>query len=340
VSDSELTFSARIGGPGGIKGIVARAQHAEDAGFDQVWSGNDFLGESGIVTLAAIAMSTTRIKFGSGVLDPVSLHPGQVAQITSGLQELSGGRFLLGIGAGSDIYFNNGGIHPPSPVVRTRQGVLAIRALLNGESPAGIDGVADGWQPQGKIHDPIPAPIYIGAMGPKMLALTGRIADGAISLCLPPGHVFGVMERIRQGTEEAGRSLDELDVAAGVWVSVGEDGDEARWVMARQIARYAGSLSFDAIAENGLDVDEFKAAQDLINAEREDDAIRFTLASKTMMRLGIVGGPDEIIDQCGALIEAGVKHVSFGPPLGVDGKAAVEILGKTVFPALRFMFNK
>ena len=337
---TELTFSARIGGPGGIKGTVARARHAEEAGFDQVWSGNDFLGGPGIVTLAAIAMGTSRIKFGSGVLDPVTLHPGQVAQITSGLQELSGGRFLLGIGAGSDIFYRNGGIHPPSPVVRTRQGVLAVRALLNGESPAGIEGVAAGWQPQAKVHDPYPAPIYIGAMGPKMLALTGRIADGAISLCLPPRHVFGVMERIRRGAEQAGRSLGDLDVAAGVWVSVGADGDEARWVMARQIARYAGSLSFDALAENGLDVEEFHAAQALIDEEREDDAIRFTLASTTMMRLGIVGGPDEVIDQCGALIDAGVRHVSFGPPLGTDGKAAVEILGKTVFPALRSMFSK
>jgi 5,10-methylenetetrahydromethanopterin reductase len=336
--DSRLTFSARIGSRLGVKDLAAKATHAEEAGFDQVWTGNDLFGGPGIVSLAAIAMATERIKFGSGVIDPVSMHPAQVAQIASGLQDLSGDRFLLGIGAGSEVFYSWGGITAKSPVVRTREGVLAIRELVEGRSPAGIEGVAAGWLPQGKIKEPRPTPIYIGAMGPKMLELTGKIADGALPLCLPPRHVYGVVEQIKAGAEKAGRSIDEIDVAACVWVSISEDRDEARWLLAKHIAEYSGSLSTDALAANGMDLDEFSATQQLILDDREDDAIRFVLSSSTMMDLGIVGGPTDVIDQCGALIDAGVKHVSFGPPMGPDTTASVSILGQKVFPALRAMF--
>jgi 5,10-methylenetetrahydromethanopterin reductase len=336
--DSRLTFSARMGSQVGVKDLAAKAKHAEDAGFDQFWTGNDLFGTPGIISLAAIAMSTERIKFGSGVIDPVSMHPAQIAQIASGLQDLSNGRFLLGIGAGSEVFYSWGGITAKSPVVRTREGVLAIRELVEGRSPAGVEGVAPGWLPQGKLRFSRPTPIYIGAMGPKMLALTGRIADGALPLCLPPRHVFGVVEQIKAGAEKAGRSMDDIDVAACLWVSIAEDRDEARWLLAKHIAEYSGSLSTDALAANGMDVEEFATTQQLVLDDREDDAIRFVLASSTMMDLGIVGGPTDVIDQCGALIDAGVKHVSFGPPMGPDAMSSLSILGAKVFPALRTMF--
>jgi 5,10-methylenetetrahydromethanopterin reductase len=336
--DSHLTFSARIGSKNGVLDVVDRAQQAEAAGFDQVWTGNDFLGEPGIITLAAIGMRTDRIKFGSGVIDPISIHPGQIAQIASGLQEISNDRFLLGIGAGSDVFFTQGGLTPPPPVVRTRQGVLAIRELLEGRSPAGVDGVADGWQANALLHHPRPTPIYIGAMGPKMLALTGKVADGALPLCLPPRHVFGVMDQIRAGAEKAGRDFDAMDIAACIWVSISDDRDEGRWLLARHIALYSGSLSVDALAANGLDPEEFAHAQKLVTDGHEDDAIRYVLSTDTMMDLGIAGGPDDVVEQCGALIDAGVKHISFGPPMGPNTEESLTILGEKVFAPLRHAF--
>ena len=336
--DSRLTFSARIGSKTGVKDTAAKAAHVEAAGFDQIWTGNDLFGEPGIITLAAIAMATSRIRFGSGVIDPVSLHPGQIAQIATGLQELSDDRFLLGIGAGSDVFYNWGGLTPPPPVVRTREGVIAIRELLEGRSPAGVPGVAEGWQPQAKLHNPRPTPIYIGAMGPKMLALTGKVADGALPLCLPPTHVFGVMDQIRAGAEKAGRDFDAMDIAACIWVSISDDRDEGRWLLARHIALYSGSLSVDALAANGLDPVEFAHAQSLVNDGLEDDAVRYVLSTDTMMNLGIAGGPADVVEQCGALIDAGVKHISFGPPMGPDTMASLDILGREVFGPLRAAF--
>lgn len=329
---TELVFSVRIGGHG-VLAVAEKAVVAETAGFDQIWTGNDLFGEPGLVTLAAIAMKTSRIRFGSGVIDPVSLHPAQIAMFASGLQEISGDRFLLGLGAGSDVFFSWAGIEPKKPVVRTREAVLAIRELVAGRSPAGVPGAGDFWTPNAKLRSFRPVPIYIGAMGPRMLDLTGRIADGALPLCLPPRHVYRVVDQISAGAARTGRTIDNLDVAACVWASISDDRDEARALMARHIALYSGSLSTDALAANGLDPQEFAHTQELMLAGREQEA--FDSVTDSMLELGIVGGVDDVIEQCAQLIDAGVKHISFGPPMGPDPMGAVRLIGAKVLPALR-----
>jgi 5,10-methylenetetrahydromethanopterin reductase len=332
-----ITFSARIGGTAGSPDALAdRAVLAEESGFDQVWTGNDLFGHSGLVALVAIAMRTTRIGFGSGVMDPVSLHPAQIASFASALQELSGDRFHLGLGAGSDVFFSWAGLTPPPPVVRTRQALIAIRALLEGRSPAGLDGVADGWTEQAVLRGPRPTPIYVGALGPKMIEMTGRLADGALSLCLPPRHVFTVIDQLKAGARKAGRSIDDLDVAACVWVSISDDRDEARALLARHIAVYSGSLSTEALVSNGLDPEEFARTQQLMLEGREADAT--ASVTDSMLQLGIVGEAAEVIDQCGALIDAGARHISFGPPMAPDPAKALRLLGSQVLPELRTMF--
>ena len=330
-----LTFSARIGSTAGVSDLADRAVFAEEMGFDQVWTGNDVFGRPGLVQLAAIAMRTTRIRFGSGVIDPVTIHPAQIAMFASGLQDLSGGRFLLGLGAGSDVFFSWAGLTPPPPVVRTREAVVAIRELVAGRSPAGVPGAGAGWTANAVLKDPRPTPVYVGAMGPKMLEMTGRYADGALPLCLPPTHVFNVMRQLETGAARAGRSVGDLDVAACVWVSIADDRSEARHLMAHHIAEYSGSLSTDALLANDLDPDEFARTQDLMTSGRVDDAI--ASVTDDMMRLGIVGGVDDVIEQCGALIAAGARHISFGPPMGPDTSTSVRLLGEQVLPVLRRM---
>lgn len=335
-SHADLTFSVRLGGPGrSIKDLTDLAIQAEQTGFDQAWVGNDFLGHPGIPALASMLLATNRIKIGSGVIDPVTIHPGQIAQLASGFQELSGGRFILGLGAGSDVFFGLAGIEAAKPVPRTREAIVAIRALTDGDSPAGLPGAASGWQPQARLSHPHPVPIYVGAMGPRLLEMTGRLADGALPLCLPPRHVHNVKRQIQLGASKAGRDVADLDVAACIWCAIGEDRDEARRLLARHIALYSGSLSRDALLENGLDPEEFAHVQSLVLEGREDDAVEAVLSSATMLELGIVGSAADVIEQCRALLATGLRHVSFGPPLGADGAHAIHILGNDVLPALR-----
>lgn len=327
-------FSIRMGIAGSVRALADRAREVEAAGFDQIWTGNDFLGESGLVALPAIAMATSTIRIGSGVIDPVSVHPGQIAMFASSMQELSGGRFLLGLGSGSDAFFRLAGLAAPAPPVpRTRDAILAIRALTQGRSPRGTKGVAAEWAENARLRVHHPVPIYVGAMGPRMLDLTGRLADGALPLCLPPQHFRRVHGQIAAGAAAAGRSVHDLDIAACLWTSVDNDPEVARRLLARQIARYAGSLSTEALAANGFDPDEFARTQRILDGEGE--AAATASVSPRMLALGIAGGAADVVAGARELLALGVRHVSFGPPLGSDRAATIQLIGSHVLPELR-----
>ncbi|GGH43064.1 LLM class flavin-dependent oxidoreductase [Microbacterium album] len=336
--DGELTFSIR--GVADIEthgraGLTELTQLVESAGFDMIWSGNDFLSGGGLATLTAMLWVSERLKVASGVLDPVTLHPGQIAQFASGLQWLSDDRFILGLGAGSEEFFKWASIPHDKPVPRTRSALLAIRALTEGRDLSTESRAGGPWLPTARLHHPRAVPIYVGAMGPRMLEMAGRYADGVIALALPPRYVFEVVKHVRRGADAAGRDMADIDVAAGVWCGVSERPEDARAGLRRHIALMSGSLSVDALLSSGLDPEEFAHVQSLLDSGREDDAI--AAVTPGMMELAFVGGPNEVIDQCAPLVAAGVRHISFGMP-GVAQKAeAIRLLGHKVIPELRRM---
>lgn len=339
MSDSgELTFSVR--GIASIEthgkdGVMTAAKAVEDAGFDMIWSGNDFLSGGGLATLTLLLAATERLRVGSGVLDPVTLHPGQIAQFASGLQWMSGDRFVLGLGAGSDEFYKWASIPADKPVPRTREALIAIRALTEGRDLSAETLAGGPWLPTASLHHPRAVPIYVGAMGPRMLEMSGRYADGVIALALPPRHVFEIMKNVEVGAVKAGRDIADIDIAAGVWLGISEgDPEQARYALREHIAHMSGSLSTDALVSSGMDPEEFAHVQRLLDEGREQDAI--DAVTPGMMELAFVGTPTEVIDQCGMLIEAGCRHVSFGMMgKGVDKLAAVKLLGEKVVPELR-----
>lgn len=326
-------FSVRGGGD--PRRMVDLAVQAEEVGFDQIWTGNDIFGEPGLVSLTAMLYATSRITVGSGVIDPVSIHPAQIAQFAAGLQTFSGGRFVLGLGAGSQVFFDWAGISPLGPVPRTRNAVRAIRALTRGESPAALGVGFEDWTAQAVLRQPASVPVYVGAMGPKMLAMAGRHADGALPLCLPPQQVFDARDQILAGARAAGRDESEVDIAACLWCAIDDDGDRARYVLAEHIAAYSGSLAEAVLVRHGFDPEEFARTQSLMLEGRREDAIASVLGSSTMLTLGIAGGVGDVINQCVQLMSSGVSHLSFGPPMGQDMHYAMTLLGEKAIPQLR-----
>ncbi len=160
--NGELIFSVRgIGGieTSGKDGLMAAARLVADAGFDMVWSGNDFLSVGGLATLTVMLMATDRLKVGSGVLDPVTIHPGQIAQFASGLQWLSNDRFICGSGAGSDEFFKWASIPVAKPVPRTSEAIIAIRALTEGRDMSKETLAGGPWTSTAQIYHPRAVPI-------------------------------------------------------------------------------------------------------------------------------------------------------------------------------------
>ena len=311
-----MRFSLRLNNDISIDRFVRIASLAEEMGFDQLWVSHDLFWRSAPVLVTAAANATSRIALGVGVFNPVSMHAAEIAMAAAALHEVSGGRALLGIGAGADRFLEWAGIPFETPLRRTRKAILEIRALLAGRVPP-------GWDEHGYLRvGPAPIPIYVGAMGPKMLELAGEVADGALPLLFPPEHYSLAAAQIGDGARRAGREIDSIDIAACVWCSIDSDQRKATRTLAEKIAYFGASFSPDLLARASLTPEDFPAGMDpqQVNAR--------------MLSLGIAGSADDVAQRCQALVAAGAGHISFGPPLGPDPEQAVAALGRHVLPKL------
>lgn len=322
-----MRFSLRLNNDVEPRLLLDIALLAERHGFDQLWVSNDLFLRSAPVLLGALAVQTERLHLGVGVLNATSMHTSEIAMAAATLQELSGGRFLLGLGAGAQEFLGWAGLRRDHPLASTRRAIGELVDVMAGRTPP-------GWDPAGHLRfEAPPAPIYVGAMGPKMLALAGELADGALPLLYPPEHFPVAAAQVRQGAVDAGRDVSTLDVAACIWCSIDDDESRAREELAAKIAYYGASFSPYLLARAGLSLEDFAPIQAAMNAGRPAEATE--LVSDQMLSLGIAGGAQSVLQRCLGLVASGATHVSFGPPLGPDPLSAVDLLGTQVLPGLR-----
>jgi 5,10-methylenetetrahydromethanopterin reductase len=323
-----MRFSLRINNDLPLAEVVALARAAEASGFDQFWVSNDLFLRSGPVLLAAIAQATDRIEIGTGILNPYTMHPVEIAMFAATMDELSGNRFNLGLAAGAASFLNWVGIDQQRPLTAMRETIVALRRLLSGERVA-FDGQFLQWSGEAylRFRPPRLTPIYLGAMGPKMLALAGQLANGALPLLFPPEHYFAVVPLIETGKNLRDAALGPLDLAACIWVSVAEDRDAAKRALARKVAYYGHALHPLILDQLGLGKEDFTPITEAMMSERNENKA-IGLVDERMLRIGVVGAPEDLVRRLEPLVQAGARHLSFGPPLGPDRLAAVGLLGQ------------
>jgi 5,10-methylenetetrahydromethanopterin reductase len=329
-----MRFSVRVNNDLGYAELLALAEAAERAGFDQLWVSNDLFLRSAPVLAGALAARTSRIALGIGVMNPYSVHVSELAMLAATMQEVSGGRFLLGLGAGSAEFLGWAGITRADPLATTRTALVALRALLghpDDGAPAGA-ALPDWFGRDSVLRFPVPrpVPVYIGAMGPRMLRMAGRHADGVLPLLYPPERYAAVRAQVLAGAADGQRDPAGLDLPACFWVSLSGDPVAARIALAEKLAYYGPSISAATLADAGLRPQDFAAAARLAHGGRGAAA----LIDDRMLSLGVAGDAHDVLARCRMLVRLGAKHLSFGPPLGPDPAAAIQLLGERVLPAL------
>ncbi|MBI4278579.1 MAG: LLM class flavin-dependent oxidoreductase [Armatimonadetes bacterium] len=216
--------------------FVRIAQMAEALGFTTLWVPDErfFYDCYSYMTLAARA--TTRLRMGPCVTDPYSRHPALTAAAMYTLHELSGGRMVLGIGAGASG-FDAMGIDRPRPAVAIREAVELIRKLGTGDDATchgeliQFHGGTLHFRPTGLF------PVYVAGRGPKILELAGRIGDGVIIGALASPETLGyAMKAVRAGAARAGRSMDDLDRMIWLHTAVHADGGAAKDAVRKIVA--------------------------------------------------------------------------------------------------------
>ena len=330
-----MKFSLRFNNDLPAADYIKLAQAAEQAGFDQFWVSDDLFLRSAIVILTAVARATSHLEIGTCILNPYTLNPAQMAMEAATLDELSGGRFNLGLSSGSGDFLKWVGIEQERPRTAVIETVEAINRLFAGERVE-MNGRFLRWTDEAylRFQPGRRVPIYIGAMSPRMLQTIGEIADGGLPLLFPPEHYQNVMPYIEQGAAAAGRDMNSVDVAACLWCSVSDDRTAAEAVLREKIAYYGHAMSPTILDQLGLTRADFKDIERAVMAENNIKKAS-ALVTDPMLRIGIVGTAKDLIVRLETLISMGARHISFGPPLGPDPLAAIDIIGQEVLPYFR-----
>jgi 5,10-methylenetetrahydromethanopterin reductase len=288
--------------------LVALAEEIERLGYRYLWVNDERLERDAFTVLAAIAQRTERIRLGPGVTNPYSRHPALIATATATLDELSGGRAVLGLGAGGTNH-RALGIERRAPVAALRDGVGLIRALWGG-STATVEGdVVRAWEARLDFAAPRPRiPIYIGGRGPRVLELAGEVADGVIvgNVATREGWTYA-LDRVTLGAARAGRDVGEVRLTAWLYACVADDEDEALDAI-RPMAATSLVTSRPVLGELGIEMpDDFRAGMEARGWALDREVVAeaaATLPAELVHRFGIGGTPDACRGRLEGLLEA------------------------------------
>ncbi|MEO1290359.1 MAG: LLM class flavin-dependent oxidoreductase [Chloroflexota bacterium] len=327
-----MKFSIRLNNDLPVAEYLTLAQACEEAGFDQFWVSHDLFIRSSMVILTAVASVTEKIEIGTCILNPYTLNPSEIAMFAATLDEYSKGRFNLGISSGAGEFMKWVGISQSKPRTSLVESVRAIKALLNDERYP-HEGHFINWTDEAylRFESPRKIPIYIGAMSPNMLRSIGSEADGGLPLLFPPELYSNVIRYIQEGADSAERDMSEVDVAACIWCSIADDAETAKDPLREKVAYYGHALSPTIYEALGIPQDDFREIERLVMVENDMAAAKAQVTDE-MLRIGIAGTAHDLIERIEGLVDLGVTHLSFGPPLGPNRLEAIQQLGRHVIP--------
>jgi F420-dependent oxidoreductase-like protein len=273
--------------------------------------------------LAELAVRTRSIGLGTGIINVFSRSPALIAMSAATLDEMSGGRFRLGLGtSGARVVEDFHGLEYGKPLTRLREAVEIIRALLAGER---VDFKGEcfevsrfklGFKP---LRDRVP--IYIAALAPKSLRQLGEIADGWLPTLWPRRRLNEGISEIRAGAESAGRNASEIDIAPFTNVVVSDDLGSARAAARLPIAYYAGGMGdyYRAMLARQGFADEADRIRQLWQRGRPKDAIR-AVTDFMVDEIAICGPERNCIEQIDEMYSTGATLPIV--PIPVEGRTA------------------
>ncbi len=310
---------------------------AEDSGFDYTWITDHYNNRNVYSMLTILALKTRTIKLGPGVTNPYHISPALTASAIATINELSGGRAVLGIGAGDKVTFERIGITWEKPLKRMREAVEIIRELLAGKAVK-YDGEIFKFNGARLSFKAGEIPIYIGAQGPKMLQLAAELGDGVLINASHPKDFEEAKKNIDAGLEKAGKSRDAFDTVAYASMSVDKNRDNARNA-ARIVVAFIVAGSPPAVIErHGLSEDSVnKVREALNNAFTKGDwaGVAKAVTDEMIDIFSISGTPDDVVERINELAKAGVTQVVAGSPIGPDKKKSIKLIGKEIIPKFK-----
>jgi 5,10-methylenetetrahydromethanopterin reductase len=314
-----------LGSSLGPERLATAAQNAEMAGFADLWLAEDFFFTGGIAG-AAIALGATQdIRVGLGVVSALVRHPALLAMEISTIARSFPGRFVPGIGLGVPSWMQQMGLAPDSPLDAVRECVTTVRRLLDGEEVTEVgrvfafDGVRLAFPPVERI------PIHLGVIGPKMLELSGEVADGTVlSVLAGADYIRWARQRIEKGRGRIGRN-DGHHVTAFAIYSVDPSASRAMAAAQATLAFYLAAGGRNALTDaSGIS----ERLPEILSQPSSE------MAHELVDELTIAGTPDEALGKIHRLFDAGADSVALFPTPVERAEEIIDLTARVVLPRL------
>jgi len=316
--------------------LLELARLAEDLGYGQIWYTDQRFWRDCYVGLSQIASVTSHIKLGPGVNDPFTRHPALIAMAIATLDELSGGRALLGLGVGGSGIAQMK-LPKQRPVRALRESIELIQLMISGQEVQydgeifTLDRGRLGFTP---VRDHIP--IYVATHGPQVLKLSAKMADGVLLGNMGRREaVQWATTTVREAEHAAGRELGQVRIHLRLEALISDDGDQALSVMRRRLAHrlIASYPTWDFLGgQRELmhpDIEDAAQARDMarVHALLTDDDVRSNM---------LVGSPEAVAEQLSNVLTPDVGNVTIRPYSvpGMSQASTVRLFAEKVWPSV------
>jgi F420-dependent oxidoreductase-like protein len=301
---------------------------AERLGYDSVWSAEAY-GSDAATILGWLSQATSKVKLGSAIFQMPGRSAAMTAMTAATLDQLSGGRMLLGIGSsGPQVAEGWHGQRFGGQLKRTREYIAVVRKALSRERLEFHGETIELPLPDGPgkalkltietVQEQIP--IYLAAIGPKNTTLAAEIADGWIPTLFSPEHVSEFRPLLEEGFALAGggKGFDDFDIAPMVNVFVSDDVDNARDAMRPFVALYVGGMGsrkqnfYNSLVQRYGFEAAAKEVQDLYLDGKRDQAMA-ALPGELIDTVTLCGSKDAVRERIGVFRDAGVGTLMIAP---------------------------
>jgi alkanesulfonate monooxygenase SsuD/methylene tetrahydromethanopterin reductase-like flavin-dependent oxidoreductase (luciferase family) len=304
------------------------AKLGEDVGFTELWLAEDYFFTGGISGAASALAATERIPVGLGIVSGLVRHPALLAMEVTTLARIYPGRLIVGLGLGVPDWMRQMGLSTKSPLTSMRECITALRALLAGKELTrqgdffNFAGIKLAHPPTDRL------PIYMGAVGPKMLQLSGEIADGnVLSVLASTEYVRWARKQIGKGAERTWRR-GHRSVASFALFSVDHDAGRAKEALRTPMSFYLAGGGQNALTDSyGIS----EQLTDMVN-RGGPGIVAEEMPDRWLDDLVIAGEPDECTERIRAYHDAGADSVVLFAMPEERSEEIIELAAKEVLP--------
>jgi len=295
------------------RGAVELARRAEEEwGYEAIWLAETNAQES-FALAGAIAVETSRVEIGTAIVPAFNRTPAVLAMATGTVAQLSGGRFILGVGSSSPAIIDGwNGIDFERPLTRVRETVAVLRQAFGGQKTdfAGRTLRSSGF----RLGAPPPKPqrIYLAALRAKMLALAGEIGEGLIINFQPVSAMKPILAAYAEGARRAGRDGAGDEVVSRFQVCITDDKPGARQLVRMAFGGYVASPVYNRFFEWVGFEDVARGVREAF-ARGDRAASAAAISDEFVDAVAIIGSAEECRERLAAYVEAGVTTPVISP---------------------------